>query len=187
MPSLDYIPWSVRVDSSADARVCEIPLEPTWPKGCDGSSHQVDDLPVISVSQCCRTSRLVRQDPDPGRALLQLTMPTSKCFASGDTIPLSLKISCPRSPALAQLLSHNAHLCLVKRQKAWVSLGRQVSVRELLLSRAEVYLADDSEEGTAYLRMELQAGEAGRECSWHVDGTVAVEVRCVSHAPDRAL
>ncbi|OJT08684.1 hypothetical protein TRAPUB_410 [Trametes pubescens] len=163
VPSLDHIPWSVRVDSSADARVCDIPLEPTWPKGCDGSSHQADDLPVIS-----------------------LTMPTSKCFASGDTVPLSLKISCPRSPALAQLLSHNVHLYLIKRQKAWVSLGRQVSIRELLLSRAEVYLVDDSQEGTAYLRMELQAGEAGRECSWRVEGTVAVEhvIRLVIFPPE---
>ncbi|KAI0637123.1 hypothetical protein C8Q77DRAFT_1051341 [Trametes polyzona] len=164
VPPLDRIPWSVRVDSSRDERVTDTPLEPTWPKGCDvNSQHQPEDLPVIT-----------------------LTMPTSKCFASGDTIPLSLKIECPRSPALAKLLSHNAHLHLVKRQKAWISLGRQVSVREQQLGRAEVYLADDSREGTAYLRMEVQAGEAGRECSWRVEGAVSVEhvIRLVIHPPE---
>ena len=103
-------------------------------------------------------------------------MPTARCFASGETIPVSLKIECPRSPALAKLLSHNAHLSLVKRQKTWISLGAQISIRESLLSRSDVYLADESQEGVAYLRLEVQAGEAGRECSWRVKDCVAVEV-----------
>ena len=92
-------------------------------------------------------------------------------------VPVSLKIHCPRAPALAKLLSHNAHLSLVKRQKTWISLGAQISIRETLLSRADLYLADESQEGTAYLRLEVQAGEAGRECSWRVQDSVAVEVR----------
>ena len=81
-----------------------------------------------------------------------------------------------RAPALARLLSHNAHLALVKRQKTWISLGAQISVREVALSRAERYLADASAEGTAYLRLEVQAGEAAREASWRVEDAVAVEV-----------
>ncbi|KAI8998787.1 hypothetical protein BD414DRAFT_552689 [Trametes punicea] len=151
-PPLEHIPWSSRVDGANDERVCSISLSPSWPSRCDANSQRTEDLPTVS-----------------------LTMPKSKCFASGDTIPLSLKIQSPQSPALAKLLSYNAHLSLVKRQKTWISLGRQVSVREHLLSRADVYLADDSQEGTAYLRMELQAGEAGRECSWRVEGFVVVE------------
>ncbi len=75
------------------------------------------------------------------------------------------------------MLSHNAHLSIVKRQKTWISLGAQISIRESLLSRADVYLADESQEGTAYLRLEVQAGEAGRECSWRIKDCVAVEVR----------
>lgn len=107
----------------------------------------------------------------------QLTMAAAKCFASGDTIAILLKIESPRSPALAKLLSHNAHLSLVKRQKTWISLGAQISIREQCLSRAELYLADDSQEGVAYLRLEVQAGESGRETSWRVKDSVAVEVR----------
>ncbi|KAI0646901.1 hypothetical protein C8Q79DRAFT_593917 [Trametes meyenii] len=164
MAPLEDLPWSARVEGANDEQICSIPLTPTWPVRCDASNtQQLEDLPVIT-----------------------LTMPTSKCFASGDTIPLSLKIECPRSPALAKLLSYNAHLSLLKRQKAWVSLGRQVSVREHLLSRADAYLADDSREGTAYLRLELQAGETGRECSWRVEGVVAVEhvIRLVIFPPE---
>lgn len=112
---------------------------------------------------------------------VQFTMPSSRCFASGETIPVSMKIHCPRSPALAKLLSHNAHLSIVKRQKTWISLGAQISIRESLLSRADLYLADESQEGTAYLRLEVQAGEAGRECSWRVKDCVAVEVRRSLH------
>ncbi|KAI0664965.1 hypothetical protein C8Q70DRAFT_22650 [Cubamyces menziesii] len=163
MPPLDNIPWSARVDSESDERVCTTNVCPVWPGRHDANSCDREDLPVIS-----------------------LTMSTSKRFASGDMIPLSLKIESPRSPALAKLLSYNAHLSLVKRQKTWISLGRQVSIREILLSRAEVYLADDSQEGVAYLRMELQAGEAGRECSWRIENCVAVEhvIRLVITPPE---
>ena len=104
-------------------------------------------------------------------------MAATKCFASGDTIAILLKIESPRSPALAKLLSHNAHLSLVKRQKTWISLGAQISIREQSLSRADLYLADESQEGVAYLRLEVQAGESGRETSWRVKDAVAVEVR----------
>ncbi len=109
-------------------------------------------------------------------------MATTKCFASGATIAILLKIESPRSPALAKLLSHNAHLSLVKRQKTWISLGAQISIREQCLSRAELYLADDSQEGVAYLRLEVQAGEPGRETSWRVKDSVAVEV-CIQPTP----
>ncbi|KAH9854074.1 hypothetical protein C2E23DRAFT_726968 [Lenzites betulinus] len=163
LPPLEHIPWSVRVDSTQDARVSDVVLEPTWPKGCTAATQRTVDLPLIT-----------------------LTMPKSKCFTSGDTIPLAIKIECPGSPVLAQLLSSNAHVCLVKRQKAWVSMGEQVSIREYQLSHAKVFLADETQEGTAYLRMELQAGEAGRECSWRIEGAVSVEhvIRLVISPPE---
>ena len=127
--------------------------------------------------------------PEPGapriHARTQLTMPDTRCFASGDTIAVALRISSARAPALARLLSHNAHLALVKRQKTWISLGAQISVREVALSRAERYLADASAEGTAYLRLEVQAGEAAREASWRVEDAVAVEGRWFSLEVDR--
>ncbi|KAI9064271.1 hypothetical protein FKP32DRAFT_1591697 [Trametes sanguinea] len=162
-PPLENIPWSARVDGENDERVCCMQLSPTWPNRSEPHPQHLEELPVVS-----------------------LTLPSTKCFASGDTIPLSLKIESPRSPALAKMLSYNAHLSLVKRQKTWLSLGKQVSVREHLLSRAGVYLADDSQEGMAYLRMELEAGESGRECSWRVDGAVAVEhvIRLVILPPE---
>ena len=113
-------------------------------------------------------------------------MPDSRCFASGETVAVALRISCPQAPALARLLSHNAHLSLVKRQKTWISLGAQISIREQVLSRAELYLADESREGTVYLRLEVQTGEPGREASWKVENAVSVEVRCCSVPQSRA-
>ena len=108
--------------------------------------------------------------------IVQVTMAATKCFASGDMIVILLKIECPRSPVLTKLLSHNAHLLLVKRQKTWIFPGAQISIREQCLSSAELYLADNSHEGVAYLRLEVQAGESGRETSWSVKDSVAVEV-----------
>ncbi|KAI0721615.1 hypothetical protein C8T65DRAFT_630596 [Cerioporus squamosus] len=149
LPPLEDMPWT-RTDSS-DARLRTVELVPIWP-GRSEAPPQREDIPTISF-----------------------TMPSTRCFASGETIPVSMKIHCPRSPALARMLSHNAHLSMVKRQKTWISLGAQISIRESLLSRADLYLADESQEGTAYLRLEVQAGEAGRECSWRIKDCVAVE------------
>ncbi|TFK81690.1 hypothetical protein K466DRAFT_591078 [Polyporus arcularius HHB13444] len=150
LPPVEDMP-STRMDSLADPRWRTVELSPTWP-GRTEAAQQREDIPTISF-----------------------TMPSGRCYASGEMIPVSMRIHCPRSPALARMLSHNAHLSIVKRQKTWISLGAQISIRESLLSRADVYLADESQEGTAYLRLEVQAGEAGRECSWRIKDCVAVE------------
>ncbi|EJF65713.1 hypothetical protein BD309DRAFT_879131 [Dichomitus squalens] len=151
-PPVDELPWAHTDAVLNSERMSNVTLKPTWLPRQDPNAHRREDLPRIS-----------------------LTMAATKCFASGDTIAILLKIESPRSPALARLLSHNAHLSLVKRQKTWISLGAQISIREQCLSRADLYLADESQEGIAYLRLEVQAGESGRETSWRVKDAVAVE------------
>ncbi|KAH9908251.1 uncharacterized protein BXZ73DRAFT_60000 [Epithele typhae] len=150
LPPVEALPWA-HVENSLE-RMCTVPLMPVWNPKLEEAARRRDDLPQISV-----------------------TMPDSKCFASGEVISIALEIACPSAPALARLLSHNAHLTLVKRQKTWISLGAQISIREQVLSRADIYLADESQEGTAYLRLEVQAGEAARESTWKVHNVVAVE------------
>ncbi|KAI1787881.1 hypothetical protein LXA43DRAFT_1027308 [Ganoderma leucocontextum] len=162
-PPMEELPWA-HSDSLIDSdRMSNVTLQPTWLPRQDAAAQRREDIPHIS-----------------------LTMVTRKCFASGDTIAILLKIESPRSPALAKLLSHNAHLSLVRRQKTWISLGAQISIREQCLSRAELYLADDSQEGVTYLRLEVQAGEPGRETSWRVKDAVAVEhvIRMVILPPE---
>ncbi|OBZ75655.1 hypothetical protein A0H81_04477 [Grifola frondosa] len=150
-PPLCNIPL-LHPGSSRNERVKIIDLSASWPARSDTCSASQADLPLIS-----------------------LALPSPACFASGDTIPLSICILCPYSPALAELLTYNIGLFLIRRKKTWVSAGRQVAVSEQMVSRAAVFLVDGSQEGTAHLRLELRAGEHGRECSWQVDKTVAVE------------
>ncbi|KAI0747969.1 hypothetical protein C8Q80DRAFT_1103392, partial [Daedaleopsis nitida] len=162
LPPVVDMPWA-RTDIWDDPRMETVTISPTWLARSDANATQRDDLPQISC-----------------------TLPLSKCFASGDMITVSMKIECLRAPAVAKLLSHNAHLSLVKRQKTWISLGAQISIRESLLSRSDVYLADASQEGITYLRLEVQAGEAGRECSWRIRDAVSVEhvIRLVVLPPE---
>lgn len=107
---------------------------------------------------------------------MQLLLPSTASFASGSTIPVSLVIKCPSSPALAQALCPTIGLFLVKRKKIWVNGGRQISVREQLVYKAETFRMSELSECEKYLSLQLKAGEPGSEYSFKVPGAIEVEV-----------
>lgn len=105
-----------------------------------------------------------------------MLLPARLTFASGDPVPVGLFINCPNAPAVPKLLTPNVGVFLIKRKKIWISGGRQVSVREQLVAKAEEFHINDFEEDSRYMAMEIQAGKFGSECTWIVDGMAAMEV-----------
>lgn len=64
----------------------------------------------------------------------------------------------------------------MKRKKLWVNGGRQISVREQLVHKAETFRITELSECEKYLSLQLKVGEPGRESSFKVDGAIEVEV-----------
>ena len=64
----------------------------------------------------------------------------------------------------------------MKRKKIWVNGGRQISVREQLVHKAETFRMSELSECEKYLSMHLTAGDSGSEYSFKVDGAIEVEV-----------
>lgn len=61
----------------------------------------------------------------------------------------------------------------------WVNGGRQISVREQMIHKAETYRMIELSEGQIYLTLQLTAGEACCESSFGVENTIQVEVGVV--------
>ncbi len=91
-------------------------------------------------------------------------------------MPLALIINCPMSPVLTKLYASGASIQLVRRRKLWVDSGRQLNIREVTLSTANLSQRVDSHSGESYLSGRLQTGLSGRESSWFVEGNVEVIV-----------
>ncbi|KAK7693293.1 hypothetical protein QCA50_002860 [Cerrena zonata] len=152
---------SPSVMSPLDKRVKQITVQPKFREG-SCLSMPLDDVPSVN-----------------------LLLPSSGAFASGSTIPVSLVVMCPSSPALAQALSAAVGLFLVKRKKLWVNGGRQISVREQLVHKAETFRMTELSEHEKYLSLQLKVGEPGCEYSFKVDGALEVEyfVRLIIRPP----
>ncbi|TCD65417.1 hypothetical protein EIP91_002716 [Steccherinum ochraceum] len=118
-------------------------------------------------------------------ATVQALFPEPPEFASGETIPLALYISCPNSPAIPKLLSDNIGVFLIKRKKVWINEGRHISIREIIVEKVKELRVNSMLEGVLYLTMDLQAGEHGAECSWGIPGYMTVEyvVRIIVRPP----
>lgn len=87
-----------------------------------------------------------------------------------------LRIIYPDSPALVKLLVQNTRLVFIKRTRIWRDGGREISVREVPLAGAQLRHIDELVEGFSLVTGVIQAGNAGRERSWGVDGMIEVQV-----------
>ena len=151
-------------------------LLPVFSESGEPQQLKADDLPDVHVSHSGGSTEIQPVTLAP----MQLFLPIPRCYTSGDTIPLAIGISCLSSPALAKLYVTSVSMQLVKRRKIWVSAGRQISVRETLLSTAVSSGRIECGQGEEYLTFSLEAGAAGRESSWSVDGAVDVSVSASS-------
>lgn len=163
-PALPSVPASLFDDPylQLHERVKRIAIEPAWPRCTDPTSIPIEEVPLVD-----------------------LLIPAPACFASGNTIPVALTIRCPFSPILPQALAPNIGLFLVKRKKLWLHGGRQITVREQLIYKAETFRMTEIEEGVRHLTFELRAGEAGCEHSFKVNDAMQVEhfIRVIIRPP----
>lgn len=129
---------------------------------------------VLAVIPCLYQMSLCRPMPC---LLPKLTLPAPKIYASGDSIPLMLTLSCSRLPSLPQLLvkADSLDIHLIRRAKITLSLGD--NLQETEVSRAELQYTDNSIEGVSSSQWVLQLGDAHRHVSWRVDGLAEVKVK----------
>lgn len=107
-------------------------------------------------------------------------MPSPKIYASGDSIPLTLTLSCSKLPSLPQLLVKvdSLDICLIRRAKITATIGS--TVQETLVSKAELQYTDHNAEGVSRSRWVLQLGQTQRHLPWNLDGLAEVKVWQVS-------
>lgn len=147
-------------------------LLPRYTGSGEAQQLKTDDLPAIHVS-------LPTQFPATRSARLtptQLFTPRPRCFTSGEPIPLAIGIRCLSSPALAKLYASSVSIQLVKKRRIWVTGGRQISIRETQLASAVPIGRIECNDGEGFLSFRLEAGAAGRESSWAVEGALEVSV-----------
>lgn len=103
-------------------------------------------------------------------------MPSPKCFAAGEWIPLTMTVSCTKNPTLPHLLINNQCITIdaVRRSKIWT--GSTWNTRETVVSSAEVQHLDTSHEGVCKSHWTLQAGKPQRHASWQIPGVLGVSV-----------
>jgi len=113
--------------------------------------------------------------------MVKLSLPSSMCFTSGELIPFNLTIVFVDAPDLVRLLLQHVQFKLLKRTRIWTNGGRDINVRHLHLGSGKPLWLYDSTKGVNVLNGVIQAGAAGRECSWRVHGVAEVQVSpCIS-------
>jgi hypothetical protein len=116
----------------------------------------------------------------------QFSLPTPLSFTSGSQIPFTVGLTFPAQPHVSKLLSKCVRVGLYKRLScssgspvpAAGRLGKDSSSltsadahREWLLASGELKFLNEYKEGLALLRGFVDAGEAGKECSWKLGDT----------------
>lgn len=106
---------------------------------------------------------------------VQLTLPSPKIYTSGDSIPLTLTLSCSKLPSLPQLLTKADSLSihLVRRAKVTTSSGD--TLQESVMSGAELKRTDNYAENVSRSYWVLHLGKSQRHVSWKVEGSAEVK------------
>ncbi|KAK0463006.1 uncharacterized protein EV420DRAFT_1149552 [Desarmillaria tabescens] len=100
---------------------------------------------------------------------------SSTNLASGAGIPFSVKIDTAKHPVLNQVSDKNIHVALVNRVSLWSSSGSSKPVSsEYQISSGSVLRKDGSQSSLVF-QGSIQAGCAGEENSWRLNGVVSVE------------
>ncbi|PBK71566.1 hypothetical protein ARMSODRAFT_779940 [Armillaria solidipes] len=133
-----------------------MPMAPQWSDSKKGHHHQLagaledfDDAVHVSIS--------------------------STTLASGDSIPFSVSFDTAKYPLLSQVSDKNIHVALVNKVSLWSSSSSSKLVSsERQIASGSVQCKDKSQ-GSLLFQGSIQAGCAGKENSWCLDGVVSVE------------
>ncbi|KII88947.1 hypothetical protein PLICRDRAFT_53444 [Plicaturopsis crispa FD-325 SS-3] len=147
----------------------------------------VDDriFTVKMAASWPNTSRAA--DPSDTSRALYLSLPSPACFTSGDNIPLVISLVMKGDPSLAKLLAPKIRVTLVKRTRVWRAGGVDIlRVRNMPIASVDSWrVHESSDESVSRLQCELQAGSAGQENSWGIEGIVDTQyfIRVVLSPP----
>jgi hypothetical protein len=92
-------------------------------------------------------------------------------------VPFTLSLVFPKEPVLAEILTRHIRIVLLKRVQLRRKGLRDVVSRDTTIATASMEDHNEYAEGVSLLRGEIQAGRAGRETSWRVDGVAEVQVK----------
>ncbi|KAK0189867.1 hypothetical protein F5146DRAFT_643551 [Armillaria mellea] len=99
----------------------------------------------------------------------------SMTLASGDRILFSISFDTAKHPILSQVSDKQIHVALVKKVSLWSSSGSSKLVSsERQIASGSVQCRDESR-GSHQFQGSIQAGCAGKENSWCLDGVASVE------------
>lgn len=99
---------------------------------------------------------------------------TSTDFASGNRIPFTISLDISKHPLLSQILDENIYVTLVNKICLWSSANLNPISSERQISSGSVNSRLDSQ-GKVFLRGSIQAGRAGKESSWRLEGVASME------------
>ncbi|KAF9001943.1 hypothetical protein BDQ17DRAFT_1426228 [Cyathus striatus] len=147
-----------------DPLVISIPRPPRRLNDAPPLLHAMERVKTINISPYYSCTEEIH-----GKEFLKcchLSVPHPQTFSSGQMIPFTLSIVFPEQPAVAHLLTHNIRIQLLRRMVVWRKGVLDGVQRDVLVSTASLRQAREYNEGITMLRGEIQAGDAGRECSW---------------------
>ncbi|KAK0478871.1 hypothetical protein IW261DRAFT_191565 [Armillaria novae-zelandiae] len=99
----------------------------------------------------------------------------STTIASGDRIPFSVRFDTAKHPLLSQVSDKNIHVALVNKVSLWSSSGSSKLVSSERQIASGSARCRDGSQGSLLFQGSIQAGCAGKENSWCLDGVVSVE------------
>ncbi|KAJ8456431.1 hypothetical protein ONZ45_g18723 [Pleurotus djamor] len=113
------------------------------------------------------------------------SLPSPRCFASGEPIPFTLSFVFPDDPFLATVYTKNIRIILVKRVQLWRKGVPEPIIRDTTLASAHLRFINEYSEGITLLRGSVRAGAEGKECSWCVKGVAETHyiLRLMINAP----
>ncbi|KAG6909834.1 hypothetical protein DXG01_015107 [Tephrocybe rancida] len=106
---------------------------------------------------------------------ITLSLPSPRCFTSGEPIPFVLSFVFPKDPMLASLLGPTAQIHLSRQVTVSRNGGKANVQRDTCLSSAELRTLKEFREGVILLRGDIQAGTPGGEASWRLENVIEVQ------------
>lgn len=155
-----------------------LPKRTSSKRSLETPKYSAQDDMSIAEGTPVRTVNLLSKYPDWSMPTTNLIMPAINLFVSGEAIPLMLTFHSVELPALAILWCQKdiISIRLIKRSRVCPRLSSySVSVKDVLISEAELLDVDTSVEGVSKSWWTVRAGAyVQKEMSWRVDGVADV-------------
>ncbi|KAF9456137.1 hypothetical protein BDZ94DRAFT_1327182 [Collybia nuda] len=169
------------------SRPSEPPLA-TIPRPSRNLADRLERIKTVTLHPCLCKTKTRDVNLNSFYDAIFLSLPSPQCFTSGESIPFSLSLVFPENPAVGKLLMRNTRVQLLRRLRITKGALAETIQRDTVLSSSQVRHAKEYTEGVNILRGSIQAGSAGGESSWQIQG-VSVEyvLRATLRPPENLI